>query len=125
MRVIYAVSEDKESISPVFARAKFFKVVEDGKVIDIIPNPYVESVPAGPEAVDLISKFNPDRVVAGRFGPVASEELRKRGIFFTTETGKINTNKKTLDFSIEDFLPAEFPAPPIPKFLWRKIKEKI
>ncbi|MCD6325804.1 NifB/NifX family molybdenum-iron cluster-binding protein [Candidatus Bathyarchaeota archaeon] len=123
MRVVYALSEDKESISPLFARAKYFKIVEDGRVVDVIPNPYVEAVPAGPEAVKLIAKYNPDRVVAGNFGPIASEELRKRGIEFTSKTGRVDPEVGG-EFDIRDLLPAEFPAPPIPRFIWRKLTEK-
>lgn len=82
-RVVYAVEEDKETISSTFARAPFFKVVEDGEVVDIVENPHKDSVPAGPPAAELVASLGASRVVAGSFGRVAEGELRSRGI----ETG--------------------------------------
>jgi len=79
-RTVIAVEEDKETVSRVFARAPYFKVVEDGRVVEVVRNPYVNAVPAGPPAAKLVASYSPDVVVAGSVGPLARKELEDRGI---------------------------------------------
>lgn len=88
-RYVVAVSEDKETISPVFARAPFFLVFENSRKVAEVANPYVEAVPAGPPAVELVSTYHPEYVVAGSFGAIASNALSDRGIQSVTKTGKV------------------------------------
>lgn len=83
-----AVSEDKATISPVFARAPYFLIIENGNITQEIANPYVSTGGgAGPQAVELISQYGPTYVVAGSFGAYAESELRKRGITPVRKTG--------------------------------------
>lgn len=79
-RYIVATKEDKNTVSPTFARAAYFVLVEDGKVLEKIKNPYIEVLPAGPPAVEFAMSRNVDEVVAGSFGKPALEDLNKRGI---------------------------------------------
>ncbi len=83
-RRIVAVREDGETLSPVFARAPKFRVEENGRLVEVVSNPYREALPAGPPVADLMSRLGADIVIAGSFGEVAKEELRKRGIRFST-----------------------------------------
>lgn len=75
-----AVLEDGETISPTFARSPYFKVVEDGETVRVVENPYMDAVPAGPPAAELVAGFNPEVVVAGAFGGNALSVLRSKGI---------------------------------------------
>lgn len=79
-RKVIAVEEDRETVSRVFARAAYFKVVEDSRVIDVVKNPYVEALPAGPPAARLVAGYRPEVVVTGSIGPLARKELEDRGI---------------------------------------------
>jgi len=79
-RYIVATREDKNTISPTFARAPYFILIEDGKILEEIKNPYTEALPAGPPVVDLVASRNVDEVVAGSFGRTVIEDLNKKGI---------------------------------------------
>jgi len=79
-RKVIAVEEDKETVSRVFARAPYFKVVEDDRVLEVVRNPYIEAVPAGPSAARLVASYHPDVVVTGSIGNLARRELESRGI---------------------------------------------
>lgn len=79
-RYIVATKEDKNTVSPTFARAAYFVLVEDGKVLEENKNPNTEALPAGPPAVEFAASRNVDEVVAGSFGRPALEDLNKRGI---------------------------------------------
>jgi len=79
-RRVIAVEEDKETVSRVFARAPYFKIVEDGRVVGVVRNPYVGAVPAGPPAARFVARYRPSEVVAGSIGPLARRELEKLGI---------------------------------------------
>lgn len=79
-RYIVATKEDRNTVSSTFARAAYFVLVEDGKVLEEIKNPYTEALPAGPPAVELATSRNVDEVVAGSFGRPTLEDLHKRGI---------------------------------------------
>jgi len=80
-RKVIAVEEDKETVSGVFARAPYFKVVEDGRVIEVVRNPYREAGGgAGPSAARFVASYHPDVVVAGSIGNLARRELESRGI---------------------------------------------
>lgn len=79
-RKVIAVEEDKETVARVFARAPYFKVVEDDRVVEVVRNPYVEAVPAGPPAARLVAGYRPELVVAGSIGTLARKELEDRGV---------------------------------------------
>ncbi|RLJ01969.1 MAG: hypothetical protein DRP11_03620 [Candidatus Aenigmatarchaeota archaeon] len=90
MRVVVALSEDRRSVSPVFARAPYYAVVEDGRVIEVVENPHTHAMPAGPKAAEFVARYSPDEVVAGSFGPIAEAELSSRGIKTRVASGTIN-----------------------------------
>lgn len=75
-----AVERDGETVSRVFARAPYFKVLEDGREIELVPNPYVNDFPAGPKAVELVARYEPDVVEAGGFGAISRRLLEERAI---------------------------------------------
>ena len=79
-RYIVATEEDKNTVSPSFARAPFFVLIEDGKVLEEIENPYTDVLPAGPPVVGLVTARNVDEVVAGSFGRPTIAELHEKGI---------------------------------------------
>jgi len=71
-----ALAEDRRSISPVFARAPYFKI--DGEIVE---NPYrEEAAGAGPKVAEFIAGFGVSEVVAGGFGPLALRRLEELGI---------------------------------------------
>ena len=89
-RCVVAVEEDRVTISPVFARAPIFLLIENGKVVQAVRNPYRTQTPAGGPAAELVAGWRPSHVVAGDFGPVAEKFLRDRGIQPVRRTGKVH-----------------------------------
>mgnify|MGYP000383172742 CR=1 FL=1 len=80
MRVAVAVENDLKTISPVFSRAPYFLIQEDGKTINVVKNPYTHAWPAAPYVVEMLSRHGVRKVIAGNFGPIALEHLRRKGI---------------------------------------------
>ncbi|MHC1572166.1 MAG: NifB/NifX family molybdenum-iron cluster-binding protein, partial [Methanosarcinales archaeon] len=74
-KVAYALEEDKETISKVFARAPYFRIGNR-----IVKNPHKDEAPAGIKAAEFIASFEVDKVVAGSFGPNALRRLNELGI---------------------------------------------
>jgi len=79
-KVAYALAEDKKTISPTFARCSYFKVVENGKTIKIVENPYKGAMPAGIPAAEFVKSLGACEVVAGSFGPNAERKLKELGV---------------------------------------------
>jgi len=79
-RKVIAVEEDKETVSRVFARCWYFKVVEDGRTVEIVENPYREVSPAGIPAAEFVKSLGAQQVVAGSFGANAERKLRELGV---------------------------------------------
>lgn len=79
-RKVIAVEEDKQTVSRVFARSPYFKIVDDSRVVEVVRNPYVDAVPAGPPAAQLVASYGPSVVVTRAIGRLARKELQDRGI---------------------------------------------
>ena len=76
-------------ISSQGARALFFLLFDaDGKLIEILENPYTsDATRVGPNVANLLIDLHITKVVAGRFGAKFKEELEKKHVECVEQTG--------------------------------------
>ena len=99
MRIAIAVigNNDNAQISSQAARAPFFMVFEDNKLIETIRNPFrLGSGGAGFSVAKLLEDKGVEKIVAERFGENMVGALEERGISFEETTGTLKEflNKK-------------------------------
>jgi len=79
------------SVHPNFGRCAVFNFLEIGKgkprLLESVANPFVDAPGAGISAASLIAEKKASAVVAGQFGPNASNMLSKWGIELVEATG--------------------------------------
>lgn len=72
------------SVHPNFGRCAVFNFLETGRgkprLLESIANPFANAPGAGISAASLMAEKKADMVVAGQFGPNASDMLSKWGI---------------------------------------------
>jgi len=91
MRIAVPVMEEEENalIAPAFGRARYFAIVENGKVVKFVENPgFFAERGAGVLAANTVIKEGVERVYTRRMGAKVEEVLRARGIevVFTDKT---------------------------------------
>jgi len=74
--------KDEESfLSEVSARAPYFLIFENGKLVESIKNPFTVGGGAGYSAAHLMSEKGVELIVSGgKFGPVLKMSLEDKGI---------------------------------------------
>jgi predicted Fe-Mo cluster-binding NifX family protein len=97
MRVAIASSDKKESsqVSPVGARAEYYLIFENKKLVKTIKNPFaVGGGGAGFAVAQTMADEKVDLFVCGRVGPNMQTALETKGIKLKLISGK--TVKETL-----------------------------
>jgi len=93
--MIVAVCSDGKwptcNVHPNFGRCAVFNFLEIGKgkprLLESVANPFANAPGAGISAASLIAEKKASAVIAGQFGPNASEALSKWGIEMVEATG--------------------------------------
>jgi predicted Fe-Mo cluster-binding NifX family protein len=83
-------TDDKQTISNIFGRAKFILIYENKQLVKTIKNPFLYGGGgAGIGMAKLIEKENVNKVVGGKFGPKVEEALKNNNIIFKIKEGDI------------------------------------
>ena len=83
MKICFAVQEGNEDskLSVVSARAPYFLIFEDNKLIETIKNPFLVGGGAGYSVAHLMAEKGVELFVSGgKFGPVLKMTLEEKGI---------------------------------------------
>ncbi len=84
MKIAFAVTEDNgfdSKISDRLARAPFFIVIENDKIIETIKNPYLQQERGvGPKVISMLSQKGVDILVGPQAGVKAQEALKEANI---------------------------------------------
>ena len=77
-------------ISSRGGRAPYYIIIENGKIIDIIKNPFAQGGGgAGWSVAYMLAEKGVQKVYAGRFGPNMETALKEKGIAYEEKMGKI------------------------------------
>lgn len=99
MRIaIASLGKDENSeISMQAGRTPFYLVFEDGKVVEVISNPFsIGGGGAGFAVAKMLADKKVELVIAGRFGPNLTATLKERGVDFRERTGKVKDALQSL-----------------------------
>ncbi len=82
MRVAVAADGDREDAPVSFraARAPFFLIFEDGRLVEVVRNPFLMGGGAGWRVAELLAGKGIQVFVAGNAGPNLANALQQRGI---------------------------------------------
>ncbi len=85
-----SIGKDEESeVSQVGARAPYFLIFENSKLIETIKNPFaVGGGGAGFGVAKMLADKGVNMIIAGRFGPNMEFALKQKNIEYKSETGK-------------------------------------
>jgi len=88
---IASEGKDKNSeISSRGARAPFYLVFENGKLIETIKNPFaVGGGGVGWSVAYMLAEKKVDLIIAGRIGPNMEFALKEKGLKFKEASGKV------------------------------------
>ncbi|MCD6496628.1 MAG: NifB/NifX family molybdenum-iron cluster-binding protein [Candidatus Aenigmarchaeota archaeon] len=90
MKVAIGAEKDDENsqVSAKGARAPFFLIFEDGKLVKKIKNPFIiGGGGAGFSVAEMLSDERVDKVVCGAFGPNMTGALDGKGIKYEQKSG--------------------------------------
>ena len=91
---IAIASDSKGEDSSIYAQAgrtPYFQIIEDGKIVDVLPNPFaVGGGGAGLAVTRMLSERGVNKIVAGQIGPKMLMALEQADIEIEQIQGKVS-----------------------------------